>query len=59
VIHADYQDQTSVAVEVNDGTSPVISYFVTMLIQRQLAYLRQQHLENAAVAADMTVLVLG
>ena len=50
VIHVDSQGQTSVAIEVNDGTfqgSPASGFFVTLAIQHQLAQLRQQHLEDA------------
>ena len=56
VIHVDYQGQTSVAVEVNDGTfqgSPASGFFVTLLIQHQLTQLRQKYLEDANVPAAM------
>jgi hypothetical protein len=56
IIHVDYQGQTKIAMQVNDGIfqgSPASGLFVTMAIQHQLADVRSKYLESGDVPGVM------
>jgi hypothetical protein len=56
IMHVDYQGQTKIAMQVNDGIfqgSPASGLFVTMAIQHQLTDVRSKYLESGDVPGVM------